>query len=205
MNFNRHLELEGKHAIVSPSRYYSLLCDDDRFIQYCTSYYAQTLGTTLHEFAAKRISMGMRLHKSDSDSVLFYLRDHGIPPYAIDIQTIMPNLIQYVNDAIGFRTTPEVTLKYSQNCFGTTDSIAFQNNVLRIQDYKSGVTPAKMEQLLAYASLFCLEYNIKPQDISTELRLYQSNEVRLEKPEPDVVEAMMERIVSRDAIIKSIE
>ena len=32
------------------------------------------------------------------------------------------------------------------------------NKILRIHDYKSGITPAKMDQLMIYAALFCLEY-----------------------------------------------
>ena len=83
----------------------------------------------------------------------------------------------YVNDAIGYRMTPEQPLYYSDNCFGTADAIQFKNNVLRIHDYKSGIIPAKMEQLKIYAALFCLEYKVKPGAIRIELRIYQNDDV----------------------------
>ena len=83
---------------------------------------------------------------------------------------------------LGLRMTTEQVLFYSDNCFGTTDTICFRNNFLRIHDYKSGVTPARMEQLEIYAALFCLEYKKKPSDIDIELRIYQSNEILYHEP-----------------------
>ena len=82
-------------------------------------------------------------------------------------------LNMYVNDAIGFKMTPEQILYYSDNCFGTADAILFRNNFLRIHDLKTGKIPAHMEQLEIYAALFCLEYKVKPADIEMELRIYQ--------------------------------
>ena len=61
----------------------------------------------------------------------------------------------YVNDAIKFGLKPEQPLYYSRNCFGTTDAIGFDNGILRIHDYKSGIVPAHEEQLFIYGSLFC--------------------------------------------------
>lgn len=60
----------------------------------------------------------------------------------------------YVNDAISFRMVPEQILFYSENCFGTADTIVFRNGTLRIHDLKTGVVPAHMEQLEIYAALF---------------------------------------------------
>lgn len=48
----------------------------------------------------------------------------------------------YVNDAIGYKMTPEQTLFYSENCFGTADSISYRSGLLRIHDLKTGVIPA---------------------------------------------------------------
>lgn len=50
--------------------------------------------------------------------------------------------------------TPEQILYYSDRWFGTADSIAFDKNMLRIHDLKTGRRPAKMEQLMVYAALF---------------------------------------------------
>lgn len=65
----------------------------------------------------------------------------------------------YVNDAIGFKMTPEQPLFYSENCFGTADAISYRNKLLRIHDLKTGLIPAHMEQLMIYAALFV--WNIK--------------------------------------------
>lgn len=84
-----------------------------------------------------------------------------------DIDYIFENLANYVNDAIGFRLKPEVTLKYSQVCFGTADAIDYKerDKFLRIHDYKSGTTPASMDQLLIYdayyARLSCNLYFVR--------------------------------------------
>lgn len=113
-------------------------------------------------------------------------------------------LNMYVNDAIGYRMTPEQVLFYSENCFGTTDAIAFRNNLLRIHDFKSGVVPAHMEQLEIYAALFCLEYAVRPADIEIELRLYQNSEIVYANPTADDILPIMEKIITFDKIINKI-
>ena len=100
--------------------------------------------------------------------------------------------------------TPEQVLFYSENCFGTTDAIAFRNNLLRIHDFKSGVVPAHMEQLDIYAALFCLEYAVRPADIEIELRLYQNSEIVYANPTADDILPIMEKIITFDKIINKI-
>ena len=65
-------------------------------------------GTLLHAFAAQCIILGQKLPRSDK------------------------TLNMYVNDAIGYKMTPEQVLYYSPNCFGTADTISFRNNFLRM-------------------------------------------------------------------------
>lgn len=96
---------------------------------------------------------------------------------------------------------PEQPLVYSPNCFGTADAIAFRDNFLRIHDYKSGITPASMNQLLIYMALFCLEYRIKPDDIRAELRIYQFDDYEAYSPEPSEIYAIMDKIVDFDKVI----
>jgi len=110
-----------------------------------------------------------------------------------------------VNDAIGFKMTPEQKLVYSYNCFGTADAISFRNNVLRIHDFKSGEQPASMNQLEVYAALFCHEYDVRPRDIKIELRLYQSNEVLIHEPSPHDIERIMDKMVIFDRRIEMIK
>jgi hypothetical protein len=100
--------------------------------------------------------------------------------------------------------TPEQILYYSPNCFGTADAISFNNGLLRIHDLKTGVTPAHMEQLLVYASLFCLEYDVKPGTIDVELRLYQSDDILISNPSVEEVAPVMDKIITFDKIIMDI-
>lgn len=180
MNFNRHSELEGLHAFLGASKYHWLNYDDEKVTDAYQKYLATLKGTELHAFAKDCIRLGIKLPKSQK------------------------TLNMYVNDAIGFKMTPEQPLFYSSNCFGTCDTIAFRNDILRIHDLKTGQTPAHMEQLLIYASLFCLEYKIRPGDIKTELRIYQSNDILISNPEADELLPVMDKIIRFDKLISSI-
>lgn len=181
MKFNDHSRLIGCHAFLSASQYHWVNYDDDKLIERFNTYQASQRGTQLHEFAATCIELGQRLPRS---------------PKTLNL---------YVNDAIGFHMTPEQVLYYSENCFGTADAICFRNDFLRIHDLKTGETPAHMEQLEIYASLFCLEYNKDPNNIDIELRLYQSNEVSILKPEKTEILYIMEKIKHFDSKIKELQ
>lgn len=180
MNFNKHFELEGRHAFLSASKYHWINYDEDKLVETYSRHMAVRKGTELHEFAASAIKLGQKLPKSKK------------------------TLNMYVNDAIGFKMTPEQVLRYSDNCFGTADAICFRNGVLRIHDLKTGVIPAHMEQLMIYAALFCLEYKVKPKDIQMELRLYQSDEIIIHNPEVDEIVPIMDKIISFDKLIDKV-
>ena len=111
----------------------------------------------------------------------------------------------YVNDAIGFKMTPEQPLFYSENCFGTADAISFRKNHLQIHDLKTGVIPAHMEQLLIYTALFCLEYQMKASDITIELRIYQANDILVCVPTAEDVVQVIDKIVTFDKVINKIK
>lgn len=181
MNFNKHSELEGQHAYLSASKYHWLNYSDDKLVESYTNFLAVEMGTRLHEFAREAIELGIKLPRNKK------------------------TLNMYVNDAIGFRMTPEQPLFYSVNCFGTADSIAFSKNVLRIHDLKTGVTPASMNQLKVYNALFCLEYSVKPKDISMVSRIYQLNEIIEEELDPEEISNIMSRIVHFDQLIERIQ
>ena len=77
---------------------------------------------------------------------------------------------------------------------------------LNIHDLKTGKKPALLHQLEIYASLFCLEYNIKPGDLSgIELRIYQNNDILYGYPEADDILPIMDKIVTFDKILTKIE
>lgn len=181
MNFNNHFSVEGKHAFLGASKYHWVNYDEDKLANAYLKYQATLKGTVLHEFAAQCIKLGQKLPKSQK------------------------TLNMYVNDAIGYKMTPEQVLYYSDNCFGTADSISFRNGLLRIHDLKTGVTPAHMEQLEIYVALFCLEYKIKPTDIDVELRLYQSDEILVHKPMADEIVPIIDKIITFDKIINRLK
>lgn len=181
MNFNNHFNLNGKHAFLGASKYHWINYDEDKLAESYTRFMATQRGTVLHDFAAQCISLGQKLPRSNK------------------------TLNMYVNDAIGFKMTPEQILYYSDNCFGTADAISFRKGQLRIHDLKTGIIPAHMEQLMIYAALFCLEYKMKPSEIEMELRLYQNDEVLIHNPEVDEIVPIIDKIITFDKLLTKIK
>lgn len=181
MNFNKHLNIEGQHAFLGASKYHWINYSEDKVADAYNKFLATQKGTILHAYAAQSISLGQKLPKSQK------------------------TLNMYVNDAIGFKMTPEQPLFYSENCFGTADAISYRNKLLRIHDLKTGVIPAHMEQLMIYAALFCLEYKVKPADIDMELRIYQNNEVLYHNPTAEDIVPIMDKIITFDKVIRKIK
>jgi len=202
--FEKHSELHGRHASLAPSQPYWLKYDDEELYQKYVSSYAQSMGTSLHELAELLIRKNLKLKKNEELVVLSHLLNDGIPRNAIDMDRLYENLRRYINDAIGFKLTPEQVLYYSPYCFGTADAISFRNNFLRIHDLKTGTTPAKMEQLMVYAALFCLEYKQKPGNIDIELRIYQSDEIVHYEPTADDILPVMDSIVRHSRRLEQI-
>ena len=178
MIFNKHSNLQGLHAFLGASKYSWLNYDDEHLRIAWQNAFAAKRGTELHELAAMCIRLNQRLPRNDR------------------------TLNMYVNDAIGYKMTPEQPLYYSENCFGTCDAISFRKNQLRIHDLKTGRGPTHIEQLEIYAAIFCLEYGIKPSDIDIELRIYQSDEIIGYVPESDEIVHIMDKIVYFDKMIK---
>lgn len=202
MIFEQHLNLRGKHATLSPSQPHWLRYSEEQLYQKYASQYAQVMGTSLHELAETLIRNNLKLKKGDKLTVLSHLLNDGIPRNVIDMDRIYSNFMTYVNDAVGFKLTPEQILYYSDYCFGTADAISFRNNFLRIHDYKSGTIPAKMEQLLVYAALFCLEYKVKPGEIETELRIYQNDEVIYHNATAEDILPVMDAIIQHSRALE---
>lgn len=182
MNFNKHFNLEGQHAFLGASKFHWINYTDDKLTEAYKRFTAAQRGTELHEFAAQCIRLKQRLRGNKT------------------------TLAMYVNDAIGFRMTPEQVLYYSDNCFGTTDAISFRDNFLRIHDLKTGVTKTHMEQLLVYTALFCLEYRVKPYELEgVELRIYQNDSILVHNPEVDEIVPIIDKIKTFDKLIEKIK
>lgn len=181
MRFNKHYDLEGRHAFLSPSQYYWVNYSDEKLADKFANHQASEKGTRLHELAKELISLGIKLPRTRS------------------------TLNLYVNDAIGYKMTPEQPLYYSDNCFGTADAISFKKDMLRIHDLKTGVTKANMTQLEIYAALFCLEYDIPPGCIGIELRIYQSDTVLVHEPTTEEIAYILDKIVYFDRYIEDLK
>ena len=80
--------------------------------------------------------------------------------------------------------------------------ISIANNYRR--SLLSGSIPAHEEQLYIYAALFCLEYDVPPEDIQIELRIYQNDDVLIFHPEPAVIRDIMDKGVAYDQLIEEI-
>ena len=199
---------KDSHALLSGSRYSWLNYDEEKLFNYLGSTYATTIGTLIHELAAKLIKHQIKVSKNDARKMItLYLVDHGVPRSVIDINRYLENFVAYVNDAIGFGMRPEQVLRYSENAFGTADAILFNEKkmFLRIHDYKSGVTEPSLHQLEIYAAFFCLEYHIQPKDISIELRIYWQDQVITGLPTAADIVPIMDRIISFDKFIKTMK
>lgn len=182
MNWNSHYDLMGKHAFLGASNYHWLNYDQDKLISAWNSRQAVLRGTRLHDLAKDLINEKIKLPRSSK------------------------TFNAYVNDAIGYHMRPEQVLCYSDNCFGTTDAIAYnpKQKLLRIHDLKTGVTPASMNQLLIYMAMFCLEYGVDPAAIDAELRIYQNDDVDILNPTQDDIMPVIDAIVAGDECISQL-
>jgi hypothetical protein len=180
MILNKHFNLEGRHARLSPSQYHWVNYDEDKFLRVYAQQEKAAQGDRLHKLAMQLINEGVKLPRSPK------------------------TLNMYVNDAIGYRMTPEQPLFYSENFFGTADALKFTLSKmhLRVHDLKTGVTPAKITQLELYCTLFCLEYGFKPFELEMEARIYQNDEVQIFDIDPDVIFRMMEKAKFFDKLIR---
>ena len=71
---------------------------------------------------------------------------------------------------------------------------------------KTGITKTSEHQLEVYAALFCLEYGHSPFDISMELRIYQSDEVRVyDKVNPGDIAHIIDTIIQFDKRIEMLK
>lgn len=173
VDFNKHSQLEGMHAYLSPSQYHWIRYDEDKLEEHFENRMNAMLGVKYHDLANKLIELRVPLPE-DPDN-----------PKTLNL---------FVNHAIGFRMRSEQMLYYSEFCYGTADAIQFRRNILRIFDLKMGKNKASFDQLLVYAALFCLEYGFMPFDIEYDLRLYQHDQVYEMEVDPSDIVHIMDKI-----------
>lgn len=181
MHFNNHSDLKDLHAFLSPSNYHWLNYTPDKLESVYINLKAKEEGVVLHALAATAIEKRIKL------------------------ANVKKALNMFVNDSIGYKMTPEQTLFYSRNAFGTSDAISFKDKVLKIFDLKTGIGKVSFKQLDIYAALFCLEYGVVPTDIEIEERIYQGNGFEVSIPDPLYIQVIMDRIVEFDILLDHIK
>lgn len=179
MRFNTHSAIAGQHAFLSPSTYHWIRYNDQKLRARWTARQASARGTSIHELAHNAIRLGMEFSRKEN-----------------------PTLSAYVADGIKYKMTVEQPLYYSDNCYGTPDTISFRRRQLRIHDLKTGLVRASMDQLRVYAAIFCLEYAVNPFDIKIELRIYQNSVIEACQPDPQEIYDIMETIIWADMEIE---
>lgn len=206
----------GSHALFSPSLgvWVGDENEDDVLLRYYRSL-APTIGNVVHEEAYECILTNTRYTKNEAKKAitkrLLMYKGLRIPRDAFDPEFLADNLVNYVNDAIGYMMTPEQPLVYSKWCAGTADAISYdeKKRILRIHDLKTGVNPAKFLQLEIYTALFFLEYGealkVKPGDVQTELRIYQAGEVFEEYPGPEDILPLIDSCIWHTKIASKLE
>lgn len=184
--WNDHWNKDGKHSFLSPSKYHWINYTPEKLIEAFGRHQSAARGTKLHRLAQIHIEEGIKMPNNRT------------------------SLAAFVNDSIGFRMSAEKVLVYSDNCFGTADSISFRDNLLRIFDLKTGVSPGNLSQLVVYSAIFCLEYRVDPNKIEFELKIYH-NDIEthwFSKQDPTLkmeVYRVMGVIQSYDEIVENIK
>lgn len=174
---------DGFHAFMGGSNYQWLNYTPDKLVETYKNMWAKEEGTKLHALAEELIRRRIKLPGTKK------------------------TFNMYVNDAIGYRMTPEVKLYFSPFCAGTADTLHYdeKKRFLRIHDLKTGSTPAKLHQLEIYSALFCLDYGIVPGELSgIELRIYQNNDILIGNPEADDIAPIMDKIITNCKILDKV-
>lgn len=183
MNWKNYSTIDhGSHAFLSPSKHYWINYDDDKLKRVYENYRKAALGTELHDLASRLIKNNVRLPDT---------------PLAFNA---------FVNDAIGYRMKSEVVLYSSPYCYGTADAISFREGILRIHDLKTGKSLASMNQLMVYAALFLIDYEINPSEIVTVLlRIYQEEQTIEYDPEIKDVYDIVDKIKVFEKVLATID
>ena len=227
MHLNEHSDLRGKHATFSPSQPSFFNCDPKDIFNRLMNKYRAQLGTDIHDWAKIKIK---RCHKITSNKDMINSIDELIfEKYFVEARDalskegqrvlmcfkrmikqhpeILDTIKAYVNDGVGYKMYPEVVLYFTDDFFGTADTLIFneKDKLLRIHDLKTGVSVTHMEQLMGYAALFCLEQHIDPMTINYELCIYQGNDILVATPDGADVKTFVDQYIAFDTELTKYE
>ena len=204
---------KGSHTVFSPSKSGWMNDEtEDDVLKRFSSDVAAKVGTEVHDEACECILTKTKYTEKEAvKAITKRLVLANISRYAFDAEFLANNFVNFVNDALGYGMQPEQALVYSEWCAGTTDAISFDETkkLLRIHDLKTGVLPAKFEQLQGYAALFFLEYgNIlgaNPSNTQIELRIYQGGEIQEQYPTAEDIVRIMDSNIWHTKVMQSIK
>lgn len=183
MRFNKHYAMEGQHAPFGASRYHWVNYDLEKLRVVWSNMDSARLGDRYHAYAAEAIRLRQRQARNKK------------------------TVNAYINDAIGFRMEPEVLLFATPNFFGTADAIQYYEDqqLLRVHDLKTGISPTSFKQLDVYCAFFCIEYKLKPHDLRMIERIYQLDDMFEQEADPDEIQRIIDVIHEFDPIIESMK
>lgn len=208
MIFNKHPEIEGKHALYGASKYgwIDRELTEDAVRHELEVAYSQQNGTDIHALAKKLIWQKKKLPKNLKFIRFLVEVELGARGELVS-DIALYTLYSYVNDAIKLNMRPEVELMNTPWNFGTCDCIRVEpDGRLIIHDLKTGSSTASMQQLRAYAALWCAEYHVDPSELkSIELHLYQNNKIIDDFPSPDDISRIIHNGTVRSQIVNSID
>ena len=220
MNWNDHSrDMLPDHAILSPSSWTWINLSPEEMAEKLTQRYFSMMrapaGTAIHKFCEHCLIRKIRLPKQTNNIVkmIQLFMSDSKECFSEELINFIPNLppeifntvILYVNDCIGFGMDPEKQIVHNDSCFGTADAVCFDGKTLRVSDLKTGDSPGHMEQLLIYDALFCLEYNIQPDKIKFENRIYQYGDVQLAIDFPsEVILQIMQIIMTESKFVQQL-
>lgn len=221
------LQITSEHALFSPSQPSWINYDDVQLIEAFKNSHRSDLGTEIHEWSSiqiqyksivsnlKEIEKGVKTHIHDKyigafeegGSMLTQAkRAWGrtlIKHMDYLPKETYPTVKMFVNDSISYGMESESKVEYSEYFWGTADAIKYDqgSKLLQVFDLKTGSRPGKISQLYTYAALYCLQHDLKPDNISFETRIYQSGDILTDNPPSELIYDLMKTIVHGDSII----
>lgn len=213
MNSQSILLLQMEHAPFSPSQPVWLNYTDEALIESFKNKHRSELGTEIHEWSSVQIKLGQTVSSPRAAEkgvrTHIYEKYESAPDYrdvlifSLDYlpSPVFSTVKSFVNDAVGFQMASEERVEYSPLFWGTSDAIKFADEKLMVFDLKTGIKPAKQDQLIVYSALYCLQHRLNPAKLTTEIRIYQNNEIFVEQPVPEVIKETMDLIVHKNKIL----
>lgn len=211
--------IDTLHAPFPPSQSSWLNYSDEQLLDAFVSKHRAELGTEMHEWASyqiillskvsnpREVNKGVKTHIYEK-----YIRDPEYRDLLLKHLSYIPSesfssVKSFINDSIGFGMESEKKLYFSEYFNGTSDAIKYydKTKLLRVSDLKTGLRPAKIEQVFIYAALYCLQFKLDPLKTNFETRIYQNDEIYIEQPLGEDIADIMQNITHKNKVLTKFE